>query len=865
MLRLKKNTRGIIGLSFALCLGGIHSCSLNEKDFPTDEVVKATSSAEEETKNPAPNDHWRQMRSYPNGFNKEEFLLRMDEVQEHASLSAVSRDVILSNSWQQEGPNNIGGRFNVLEAHPTDPDIFYAGAANGGIFKTTDGGSTYTPIFDDHAYLAIGEIKLDPTDPEKIWVGTGDRNFGGGSHIGNGVYLSEDEGDSWTHMGLEEMGIVTEIHIDPTDPDRIFVGTLGNTYEKTNDRGVYRSTDGGMSWENVLFVSDSSGVCDMVMDPTNPDILYAGFFNRINLPFQAKVSGPDSHIFKTTDGGDNWTELGGGLPTNESRVGIEIAPSNPNTLYALFVDNITLNPTDVYKTTDGGMSWTALNVYASGLDPEIMGGFGWYFGQIHLNPYDEDQLVIQGVEQWYSPDGGLSWFQNVPEWDTYEVHADKHDILFTSATGQIIATDGGIYKTDDLGFIWEDIDDIPVTQFYHIDVDPLNDGIYGGGAQDNGSMQGNGLDPDNWIRLFGGDGFRQTWMELDEGGRYYETQNGGLYYDGPSSGLLWISPPVFDPDRVNWDMPYAVNEFTQELFVGTSQIKIMQFAPWSGYEEISGDLTKVAWGVFEGNESQHTVSEIELSYWDEGMIFAGTTDGLAWRGEGAGTDWSWSGISAGLPNRYCTAIKSSPNNEGVVFIAFSGYELNDTESYLYKSEDNGESWTDISSNLPSITVNDVLVVPGHDDDYIFAALDGGVYFSENGGESWDYVGTDLPMATISELHLDVPNEKLIAGTYSRSMWSYDISWIDNLEEPPSIGIEESEEQAFVCYPNPVKDLLYFQNVVVDEIEIYGLNGQLLGSKKVIDAGNVKYINLQSLPKGTYVIKAGTKQKKIIRG
>lgn len=821
----------------------------------------------EEAKDPRPNDYWMDVRSYPDGFDKAEFMMRLDDVQQDAAITASARDVILSNPWNEEGPNNIGGRFNVLEGHPTDTDILYAGAANGGVFKTTDGGDSWNPIFDEFAYMAIGEIKLDPTDPEKVWVGTGDRNFGGSSHMGNGLYLSEDEGSSWSHVGLSEAGIISEIHIDPTNPDRMFVGALGDCRAKTTDRGVYRSLDGGLSWDNVLFVSDSSGVCDMVMDPTNPDILYACFFNRLNKEFSGIVSGPDSKIFKTTDGGDSWTELGGGLPANESRVGIDIVPSSPNTLYAIFVDNASLNPEGIYRSTDGGTSWVDLDVYsgAGALDPGCMGGFGWYFGQIRVNPYDEDQLIVQGVDQWYSSDGGETWSMNVPYWWEYEVHADKHDILYTSATSGIIATDGGLYKSNNLSSptSWTDIEDIAATQFYHITVNPLIDGLYGGGAQDNGSMSGNGLDPTNWERLFGGDGFRQTWLELDPGAAYFETQLGGLYYDSPGVGND-VSPPIWGADRVNWDMPYLVDEENGNLFVGTSKMMIMEAAPWGGYTDISSDLTDVAFGPTPGSESNHTISEIEQDQFDSEILYAGTTDGLVWRGEGSGTSYDWFSISGPLPDKYVTALRASPNHEGTIYVGFSGFRVNDFESHIYRSDDFGVTWTDISSDLPSISVNDILVVPNYNDDYLFAALDGGVYFSENAGESWDYVGTGLPMVTVSELDLDIPNKKLMAGTYARSLWSYDVSWLEDLEGPPfGTGLEELAAESWTAYPNPVEDLLYFKDLEVGVISIFEASGKYLGDKKVENFENYQQVNLSALPSGTYIIQAGDRSKKVV--
>lgn len=823
------------------------------------ESTDSKSFQNEDVKSPVPNDHWYRVRSYPDGFNEELYLEQLEVVKQHAWASSQTRSVVLDNSWVQEGPGNIGGRFNCLAMSPTDQNIIYAGAANGGIFKTIDGGANWTPIFDDFAYLAIGEIQLDPNDENTVFVGTGDRDFGGGSHLGNGIYKSTDGGMNWTHLGLEEGSIITQIQIDPTNSDRIFASTLGNPYEKTMERGVYRSTDGGLNWQNVLFISDSSGVIDLEMDPTNPDVLYAAGFNRINLPYNARVTGPDAKIFKTIDGGDTWTQLAGGLPTTEeSRIGLEIDPTNSNIIYALYVDGSTLNPEAIYKSSDAGNSWSPLTI-----SPDVensMGGFGWYFGEIHVNPYNSSHLMVPGVEMFHSLDGGSTWSQNVPDWWTYEVHADKHDVLFLDNDSYIIATDGGLYRTDDNGISWTDIENIPVTQFYHIDVDPSGSGIYGGGAQDNGCMSGNELSLNNWSRLYGGDGFRMKFLELDPGSYYFESQNGGLNYNGS----IDLSPDLMGNDRVNWDMPYFINEVNSELFIGTSVIKMMAFAPWDVYVDISTDLTRVPMGNAIGQDRYHTITEIDQPIYDEDRIYCGTSDGLVWRGDRTGGeyDWTWTNITGTLPDRYVTSVRCSPNNDSVVFVGMSGYRFNEDVSYLYKSEDAGQTWVDVSSDLPGIVVNDICIIPGYDDQFLFAALDGGVYFSENGGTNWSYVGLDMPFVTVTQLEIDFENEKLIAGTYSRSMYSYDISWISNLQDPASI--EDHEITNIKVYPNPAHDLVYLEGITTENLNLYDVNGTLVFHQKINYTGNYGQVNIRALPAGVYFFHDGERIGKIIK-
>ena len=323
-------------LSFAVLLAttaGIYTF-LPLPEVENDERTANLDIPKEGIKELEPHDQWLIIRSYPDGFDQVEFMERLHEIEAHKIAAADNRDVELSLDWQQEGPGNIGGRVDVLTMSPTDQNIIYAGATNGGVFKTTDGGVNWNPIFDDQPYLAIGAITLDPENESIIYVGTGDRNFTGVSFIGNGVYKSTDAGSTWTSMGLEETGAVTEIIVDPTNSDRVFASTLGNPHVKTFDRGIYRSDDAGATWTNKLIVTDSSGIVDLIMDPSNPNILYASGYNRMRNYYGYTIVGTQARIYKSVNGGDSWVELGGGLPTgNECRIGLAISNEDPANVF----------------------------------------------------------------------------------------------------------------------------------------------------------------------------------------------------------------------------------------------------------------------------------------------------------------------------------------------------------------------------------------------------------------------------------------------------------------------------------------------------------------------------------------------------
>ena len=479
-----------------------------------------------------------------------------------------------------------------------------------------------------------------------------------------------------------------------------------------------------------------------------------------------------------------------------------------------------------------------------------------------MNPFNNNHLIIPGVDMYQSLDGGISWELNVPEWWTYEVHADKHAILFLDETSYIIGTDGGIYKTVNNGSTWEDIENLPITQFYHVAVDPNNTGVYGGGAQDNGTMSGNQLSFNSWDRLFGGDGFRITYLKETPNAAFYETQNGGLYYKNEFAEVWNVEMDLIPEDRVNWDMPYVFNEAKDELFIGSAHVQLMDDAPFDSYEYISPDLTRVGLGEIENGKDYHTISEIDQPNNNGDILYAGTTDGLMWRGNRTGGTWNWTNITRDLPNRYITGVRCSPNQHGVIYVAMSGYKVDDGIAYLYKSSDYGESWENISSDLPAITVNDILIVPGYDlDEYLFAALDGGVYFSENNGEIWSYVGNVLPFLTVCELAIDFENKKLIAGTFSRSMWSYDISWLDDLTDIDHSSVVDDTIEEIVLYPNPfVNEIRISGNPNGDSFYLYNIQGDLV-YESVFQTNK---FDVSQLAKGVYLYKMGGQSGKIVK-
>jgi hypothetical protein len=349
-----------------------------------------------------------------------------------------------------------------------------------------------------------------------------------------------------------------------------------------------------------------------------------------------------------------------------------------------------------------------------------------------------------------------------------------------------------------------------------------------------------------------------TWLTSNDGDAIYETQNGGLYYFGEWFGFENISPNNVVSDRVNWDMPYVVNEQEDYIIAGTYRLLRMDGVPFGWWTPISPDLTKVSTGDFVGNQSRYTITEIREDQFDSNVIYCGGTDGWVWRGNSSNGEYTWTNIADGLPSRYVTAVRTSPNQEGRVFVGFSGYRVNDYTPYLFKSDDFGNNWQNISGDLPNVAVYDVLEIPS-DEEKLFVATEVGVFYTENGGQNWEAVGTGMPLCTTTELALDIPNKKLIAGTFARSMYSYDVSWIEINES--DAGLNNHTQNDIVVYPNPASAVLHVQNVT-GNYEIYSLLGTKVMSGTV--SSEMTSLNINNLPEGVYFLRCGDRTVKFTK-
>lgn len=735
-----------------------------------------------------PNEHFYMQRAYPDFDMPIEVVknaLREAQQQILQQSNAKQEGIAgIDADWLIEGPTNIGGRINAIAVHPTDANTIYAGSSRGGIHKTTDGGATWLPIFDEPLFNSIGDIIISPHNANTIYVGTGDSNIGSFFSIGDGVYRSTDAGATWQNIGLSEVGIISKIAIDPINPNQIYVAAMGNPIARDVNRGIYKTNDGGITWQKILFIDDDAGIIDLVMHPSQPNTLYAASWNRIRNLQETIVNEEDGKIWKSTDSGTTWTHLTNGLPDQfRSRIGLTISAQNPNRLAAVYVDS-TQALLGVYTTDNGGETWQQ-TADISSFDSDPVATFGWYFGKIYFHPDNDQHLFLLGVGMHQSMDGGFSWADCTPPWWTYEVHADKHALAFSNGN-LILGTDGGIYQSNDNTESWQDIESIANTQFYRVAVNPHEPNMYCGGAQDNGTTMGNADMINEWPRIYGGDGFQPVFHPTNPDWLCIEIQNGSMAYTTDGGMNFESANTGIDPDdRRNWDMPYIISKHGENaLFAGTYRLYRSDSNDPPMYEVISPDLTD---GNIYGNRF-HNISTIDQSPLSPNYLYVGTSDGNIWHSLDAGN--TWVNITDTLPDRYVTSIKASPHLLNNVYVSISGYKGNSREAHIFKSTNNGTGWTAISGNMPPIAVNDILVLPEDTtDNILFAATDAGVYMTANGGTTWQRLGGNMPVFSVFDIDYDPRNHKLVAATFARSIMSFDLSEVINFNiDNPVVGI-----------------------------------------------------------------------------
>jgi photosystem II stability/assembly factor-like uncharacterized protein len=694
------------------------------------------------------------------------------------------------------GPANMSGRITAIAVVHADPNTMYVGAASGGVWKSENGGTRWDPIFDANPTQNIGALAIQQDQPNVLWVGTGEGNPRNSMNLGMGIFKSVDAGKTWKPMGLEATKTIHRIIVHPKDGNTVFAGAMGDTFTPSAERGLYRTRDGGKSWERILFTNNTSGVADMVMDPKNPNKLLVALYDHQRTPFSFVSGGAGSGLYMTLDGGDNWQQLTAehGLPQGElGRIGLAIAPSNPNRIYA----KVEAAKNALYRSDDGGYSWKMVNN-----DPKFTNNRPFYFQDLAVSSDDPNLLYNIYQPLTVSYDGG-STFDSIPQIpadETKGIHADFHAFWMSpkDADFYIIGGDGGIGITKDRGKSWFFPETIPVAQFYHINVDeemPYN--VYGG-MQDNGNWYGpgyvwrrGGIRTLYWQYLVGGDGFYISPDAEDERFGYGTSQNGSLYrYDKIGGYYSSIDPPTpegFPRLRFNWNAAFAQDPHDPKSVYYGSQFVHLSKDKGTTWKVISPDLTtnvpeqqKRDYGGLtldaSGAEFYNTILSIAPSPLTKEVIWAGTDDGHIQLTQDGGNTWKEVGKnSKDMPKgAWVARIHASSYDAGTAWAVVNQYRKGDYMPYLFKTEDYGSTWKSIiTKNAPVFGYALSFIQDPVEKNLVFLGTENGLWVSFDEGKQWEQIKNGFPSVSTMDLKIQQRESALIIGTFGRAIWILD--------------------------------------------------------------------------------------------
>lgn len=763
------------------------------------------------------------------------------------------------------GPVVQGARITDLAVQPGNNKVYYVAYASGGVFKTQNEGITFEPIFDKQGALTIGDMALAPSDSEVLYVGTGEKNSSRSSYAGSGVYKSSNGGKSWAHLGLDNIQHTSRILVHPQNPEVVWVAAIGGLYSHNAERGVFKSTDGGKNWQKTLFINDSTGIIDLAMDSQNPDILYAAAWERTRRAWNLKGSGIHSGIYKSTDGGENWKKLSNGFPEGEhvGRIGLSVAASQPNTVYAL-LDNqqeskekketkeegltfatfsnmraedlqklddkefeeflrengfpekytatrvkadvkagrystadiadyqgdankalfsTSVPGAEVYRSDDKGESWQKVNRYPL---EGVYFTYGYYFGEIRTSPTNPEKIYILGVPMLSSNDGGKTYYRVDT---TGEVHVDHQALWIDPQDDEhlMLGNDGGLYTSYDGGAYWRHINNTAVGQFYTVNVDmeePYN--VYGG-LQDNGVYMGSSKSVPNktedWKHIMGGDGMYVA-VDPRKNKLVYTGYQFGNYFrlNLATDEMEYITPrhEIGEPKlRFNWRTPVILSPHNADIVYMGAQKLYRSLNQGESWEAISPDLTK---DLPQGNVPFSTITSLSESPLKFGLIYAGTDDGNIQLSRNGGG--SWEKINNNLPdNLWVSSLQASGHQQGRVYAALNGYRFDDFNTYIYRSDDYGQTWIDLQGNLPDEAVN-ILIEDPVNPELVYVGTDHGAYVSMNSGKDWHPVN-DLPNVAVYDMLVHPRENELVIATHGRSVYVMDVAPLQKLSKQPT--------------------------------------------------------------------------------
>jgi photosystem II stability/assembly factor-like uncharacterized protein len=727
-----------------------------------------------------------------------------------------------SLAWSHIGPNNVSGRCTDIAALRPRGQTYtiYVATASGGVWKTVNEGTTWVPVFENEASTSIGDIAIAPSNPDIVWVGTGEANIFRSSQTGIGIYKSTDAGETWTHMGLADTNTIARIVIHPQNPDIVYVAASGHEWTENPERGVFKTTDGGKTWSKILYISERTGAIDLVMDPSDSDTLYAAMWQRTRLHWNdpRNFTGyEESGIYKSTDAGATWNPIDNGLPEGKhrGRIGIDIARSNPNVIYA-FVDNYELarEPTEeeladsygipssgfikgatIYRSNDKGASWTQ----TSGLTPEMKqymerhsSTYGWVFGQMRVDPNDENTIYTMGLSLNVSNDGGKTFRR------LRGMHGDHHGLWIDPDNSDYLinVNDGGIVISYDKGATWRQFtDNLPVCQFFNIAYDMDTPFRVYGSMQDHGSYRGQVI-RNQGLGGTAGEGFRTVGFDGAPGGEgsshAIDPTNPNIVYSAGFYGTIsrtdlsktgqdarkTILPRQYEDEpelRGQWVAPFIISPHNPNIIYHGMQYLFRSLDRGDTWERISPDLSYNIKSEL-GDIPYQTIFAISESPLKYGLIYVGTDDGRVHMTKDGGK--TWKEIMSGLPYRkWVSRMVASQYDLSTVYMTQNGKREDDATPYVWKSTDYGQTWQDISGNIPCGPVNVIREDPINRN-ILYVGTDIGVYVTTDGGKTWNVLGNNLPSCFVQDLIVHPRDNVIAIATHGRGMWALDATGVN---------------------------------------------------------------------------------------
>ena len=809
--------------------------------------------------------------------------MRADWYQKHVQLTANS--VFKNLPWQFVGPTNISGRMTDVEVVTPKGENYtiYVAGASGGIWKTENEGITWNPVFEHGMSTAFGDLALDPQNQNIIWAGTGEANIFRSSNAGAGIYRSNDAGKTWEHLGLINTNTISRILVHPKNQDIVYVAAGGNEWTDDKERGVYKTDDGGKSWKKILFVDEKTGAYDLVMNPQNPDIIYATTWQRIRKKWNDPRNEDDysgTNIYKTIDGGKNWIKINNDLPEVKyrGRIGIDLCKSSPDILYA-FIDNYEKLPEDnpinetedaygrpssgrikgasVFRSNDGGDNWKQVseqNAYMEGLS----GTYGWVFGQLRVDPLNSDKIYVMGLGLNVSDDGGKTFRQ------LRGMHGDHHGLWIDPQNPKYMVNvnDGGVAVSYDGENFRPFYDNLPLGQFFNVNVDMAEPFRVYGSVQDHGSYRGvvdlrrgrNNISAVDFDYAPGGEGSNHA-IDPGDADKVYSA---GFYgsitkTDMKTEESKSIMPPVpegVDKLRGQWLAPFILSPHNPGIIYFGTQFVHRSMNEGETWELISSDLTYND-PAKKGDIPYQTIFSLSESPLKFGLIYAGTDDGRIWMTKNSGEKWLE--INKGLPyGKWISQIEASAFVESRVYITQNGKRDDDFTAYIWRSEDYGQTWIDIKANIPCGPVNVIKEDPKNEN-ILYAGTDFGVYVSINRGESWESLPGKLPTTYVHDLVIHPRDDMAVIATHGRGVWVLDVRFIREIakiNQEAVCKIMDIEDCTLprgleYWYRGSAKELsapFYMKSAEEIQVNISDSNQNVVKTMKVTAAKGLNFVN-----------------------